>query len=37
MTPVNVGVKDWCDFFDIGNITLIKGQEILNNTEGVKQ
>ena len=36
MTPANVVVKDWCDF-DIGNITLIKGQEISNNTEGVKQ
>ena len=36
MTPVNVVVKNLCDF-DIGNITLIKGQGILNNTEGVKQ
>ena len=36
MTLVNVVVKDWCDF-DIGDITLIKGQEILNNTGGVKQ
>jgi len=36
MTPVNVVVTDWCDF-DIGDITLIKGQEILNNTESVKQ
>ena len=32
MTPVN----DLCDV-DIVNITLIKGHEILNNTEGVKQ
>jgi hypothetical protein len=35
MTPVNVVVKGWCDS-DIGDIALIKGQEILNNTEGVK-
>jgi len=25
MIPVNVVVKDWCDF-DIGDIRLIKGQ-----------
>ena len=35
MTPVNV-VKDSCDF-DIGDITLIKGQQILNTIEGVQQ
>jgi len=36
MTSVNVVVKDWCDF-DIGDIRLIKGQDISNNTECVKQ
>ena len=36
MTSVNVVVKHWCDF-DSGNIMFIKGQDISNNTECVKQ